>query len=152
MKEIAASRIDNGPGCKMQGALISDLNLGLTGAVQRQYNDNDLLGSFDSGLLQKSATLGVSRGTHAQQKEMDKRARVARLRYPFALVGGLALIIPVLIMVANTTSAKPLVVASVSILLFAFTVAKFSNSSPENLLAATAAYAAVLVVFVSNTT
>lgn len=77
---------------------------------------------------------------------------MARMRYPFAMIGGLALIIPVLIMVVRTSPAKPLIVSSISILVFAICVAKFSNAAPENVLLATAAYAAVLVVFISNST
>ncbi len=69
------------------------------------------------------------------------------------MLGGLALIVPVLIIVVQTIPMpiKALVVVSISILLFALSVAMFSKAVPENLLAATAAYAAVLVVFISNT-
>lgn len=57
---------------------------------------------------------------------------------------------PVLIIVAGTASVKTLVVVSVSIFLFALGVALFSSAVPESLLAATAAYAAVLIVFVTS--
>ena len=60
------------------------------------------------------------------------------------------MVIPVLIIVIGTASVRTLVVVSVSIFTFAVLVALFSESTPENLLAATAAYAAVLVVFISN--
>ena len=155
MKDIAASRIDNGPGSRLQAALISELNLDLPNPRQPLYSDDDLLGSFDPSLLQHHQALGTSRGTqmqHAQlEEENQKRVRIARLRYPFAMIGGLALVVPVLVMVVGTTPVKPLVVASVSIFVVAFGIAMFSTATPENALAATAAYAAVLVVFISNT-
>lgn len=69
------------------------------------------------------------------------------------MLGGLALIVPVLIIVVQTipVPVKALVVISISILLFTLSVAMFSKAAPETLLAATAAYASVLVVFISNT-
>jgi len=70
-----------------------------------------------------------------------------------ALLGGLALILPMIIMtIPNTNVQKSLVVSSLSVLIIAFIVARFSQGSWKDVLGITAAYAAVLVVFVGTTT
>jgi len=68
-------------------------------------------------------------------------------RFIFTIAGGLAIIVRMLIIVTGTISIKTLVVVSVSIFLFTLTVSLYSSAVPENLLAITAAYTAVLVVF-----
>ncbi len=68
----------------------------------------------------------------------------------FAIVGGLAIIVPILILVIHTVELKTILVVCASICLFALGVASFSSAAPENLLAATAAYAGVLIVFIGN--
>lgn len=158
MKDIAASRIDNGPGSRLQAAVISEFNLALPGPQYTLYSDDDLLGSFDPSLMVYSVTPGrLTRATQRQQSEIaDKRKaalRTAWQRFAFAILGGLALVTPVLIILVGTANVplRALVVVSVSIFLFALAVAVFSDALPESLLAATAAYAAVLVVFISNT-
>jgi hypothetical protein len=157
VKDIAASRIDNGPGSRLQAALISEFQLALSGPRYTMYSDEDLLGSFNPSLMEHSTTPGMTRATQRQHAEMiEKRhaeLKMAWQRFAFAMLGGLALIVPVLIIVVQTipVPVKALVVVSISILLFALSVAMFSKAAPENLLAATAAYAAVLVVFISNT-
>lgn len=70
-------------------------------------------------------------------------------------VGGLLLIVPMLAMTLYKSLATSLVTVSVAVLLFAVLVAVGSevfgkSASPLELLVATAAYAAVLVVFVGN--
>lgn len=136
---------------------MSELKLALPGPRYTLYSDEDLLGSFDPSLMEHSTTPGMTRGTQRQNKEMiEKRHaefKMAWERFAFAMLGGLALIVPVLIIVVQTTPVpvKALVVISISILSFALSVAMFSKAAPENLLAATAAYAAVLVVFIGNT-
>lgn len=159
VKDIAASRIDNGPGSRLQAALISEFGLTLPGPRETLYTDDDLLGSFDPSLLAHSMSSRVmTRGTQRQQLEMvEKRRSNAKLlwqRFAFAMLGGFTLVTPVLIIVVDTENVpvRALIVVSVSIFLFALSVALCSNALPENLLAATAAYAAVLVVFISNTT
>jgi len=157
VKDIAASRIDNGPGSRLQAALISEFQLALLGPQYTLYSDEDLLGSFDPSLMEHSTTPGMTRATQRQHAEMVEKHRaelkMTWQRFAFAMLGGLALIVPVLLIVVHTTPVpvRPLVVVSISILLFALGVAVFSKAVPENLLAATAAYAAVLVVFISNT-
>lgn len=159
MKDIAASRLDNGPGSKLQAALISELGLDLPKQERHPrtiYSDSDLLGSFDHSLMQHSAGVGRTRGTERQMAEEAekrlKRLKLAWRRFLFAIVGGLAMIGPVLIIVVGSAPVKTLAVVSVSISLFALGVALFSNAEPEHLLAATAAYSAVLMVFVNDGT
>ncbi|KAF4636040.1 hypothetical protein G7Y89_g2051 [Cudoniella acicularis] len=157
VKDIAASRIDNGPGSRLQAALISEFNLALPNPQYTLYSDDDLLGSFDPSLMVHSVTPGkTTRATQRQQSEMVEERKTALRtswqRFAFAMLGGLALVIPVLVIVVGTANVplRALIVVSVSIFLFALAVALLSNTLPENLLAATAAYAAVLVVFISN--
>ncbi len=158
MKDIAASRIDNGPGSRLQAAVISEFELALPGPQYTLYSDDDLLGSFDLSLMAHGVTPGKkTRATQRQQSEVVEKRKIARRasfqRFAFAMLGGLALVTPVLIILVGTAnvSLRALTVVSVSIFLFSLAVALFSNALPENLLAATAAYAAVLVVFISNT-
>jgi hypothetical protein len=155
VKDIAASRIDNGPGSRLQAALMSEFELALPGPQQTLYSDADLLGSFDPSLMEHSATLGRTRGTQRQHSQVAEKRRkdikMAWRRFTFAMLGGLALVVPVLIIVVGAAPVKTLLVVLVSIFVFALSVALFSGVEPENLLAATAAYAAVLMVFISNT-
>lgn len=89
-------------------------------------------------------------------RELDKDGREARAqknafseRLWMAIFGGVALLVPVIIMTMVKGVIASLVTTSVAILLFAFILAVFaSNTLGKDLLAATAAYAAVLVVFI----
>jgi VIT1/CCC1 family predicted Fe2+/Mn2+ transporter len=69
-----------------------------------------------------------------------------------AIFGGLALIIPMIIMTIHTSVQKSLIVSSLSVLLIALVIAKFSDGSWKDVLGVSAAYAAVLVVFVGTST
>ncbi|KIW78370.1 hypothetical protein Z517_08205 [Fonsecaea pedrosoi CBS 271.37] len=154
VKNIAASRVDNGPGSRMQAALISEFGLALPAPQHTLYSDDDLLGSFDHSLMEHGTARGKTRGTERQQSELARQRREgikrAQRRFIFAIIGGLVIVTPVLIIVVGTVSAKALAVVSISIFAFSVVVALFSAAEPESLLAATAAYAAVLVVFISN--
>lgn len=103
--------------------------------------------------MQHSTAIGQSLGTDRAEmvaKEQHRRnLRLASKRFAFAVIGELMIVVPVLILVAGIASVKSLVVISVSIFLFALGVASFSKTEPENLLAATAAYAAVLTALIS---
>jgi len=84
------------------------------------------------------------------KKTRELREVTERLWY--GIIGGLALIIPMLVMVLHNTLLTSLLTVSVATLLFAgFCAMSFEVDSPQ-LVAATAAYAAVLVVFVGTTT
>ncbi|KAN0095156.1 hypothetical protein V8E51_015867 [Hyaloscypha variabilis] len=93
-----------------------------------------------------------------QYRELDKDGQESRAkknafseRLRMALFGGLALLVPVIIMTLVHGQTASLVTTSVATVLFAFALAIFANdTSGKDILAATAAYAAVLVVFVGT--
>ena len=95
-----------------------------------------------------------------QYRELEKFGRESRQRkhafterLAMALFGGVALIGPVLIMTIHPSQTKSLVTVSVATILFALCLAIFANSTAaKDVLAATAAYAAVLVVFLGTST
>ncbi|RII07000.1 hypothetical protein CUC08_Gglean007968 [Alternaria sp. MG1] len=152
VKDIAASRIDNGSGSKLQGALISDFNLTVPSTHRSLFRDADLLGSFDPKLMEHSNALGQSLGTtraHAFASEQRREQfALAWKRFASAFVGGMIIVVPMLILLVGDVKTKTLAVIPTSILLFAVGVALFAKTDPVNLLAATAAYAAVLTAFV----
>jgi len=153
---VAASRIDNGPGSKLPASILSDLKLQLThnNVPQAFYADTDLLGSFDPLLMAKGEggvhTRGTTREKAEKVRERATEFHMALKRFCFAILGGLAIIIPILIIALGDVPTKTMVTISVAIFLFALAVAWASTTSPENLLGATAAYAAVLMVFISQ--
>lgn len=69
-------------------------------------------------------------------------------RFGFAIIGGLSIVTPMLIIVTNTAPVKTVAIDSASVLIFSVAVALFSSLLPENVLAATVAYATVLMVFI----
>lgn len=97
---------------------------------------------------------GISR--HAKLR--DDRIKEATQRFLWGMGGGLALIGPMVLMVLHKDTLTTLLTSSVSVILFAFAVASISSGllpgtdaidlGPRDVLAATATYAAVLVVFV----
>lgn len=67
------------------------------------------------------------------------------------LLGGVALIAPVLVMTLNPSLVGSLVTTLISTLVFALLVVIFAtDSSGKDVLASTAAYAAVMVVFIGT--
>ncbi|KAJ9606877.1 hypothetical protein H2200_008887 [Cladophialophora chaetospira] len=89
---------------------------------------------------------GDSRAGILQERE----AQAIVKRFGVALVGGMALLIPMIIMVLHKDLLTTLLVVSVSVILFAVLVAIYSHQSSVDILTLTAAYAAVLVVFVGS--
>ncbi|KAI1739584.1 hypothetical protein F4680DRAFT_139836 [Xylaria scruposa] len=150
VKDIAASRIDNGPGSKFQAVLLEELKLVLDNQQRVMYSDNDLLNTFNGHLKPHVPTRGTKR--RMQLAALKKRVNMAMTLYRlvFAVLGGLLIIIPLSLISAPMASQKTLIIVGVSIIVFALAIALFSSAAPENLLAATAAYAAVLVVFIAN--
>lgn len=84
----------------------------------------------------------------SQRRDRVARRLGMRNRLIAAVFGGLSLIVPMLIMAIRPSQVKPLVTSSVAVLLFAVGLAWKSTAKIETLLATTAAYAAVMVVFV----
>ncbi len=79
-------------------------------------------------------------------------SRTRKERYALAVLGGLILNAPMILMVLVPGIVTSLVTVPVCTMIFAVATAYFSPTKlPLELLAATAAYAAVLVVFVSGT-
>jgi hypothetical protein len=69
-----------------------------------------------------------------------------------AIFGGVAVLVPMLIMSFSPSRTKSLITVSVFVVWFACTIAmKAKKASDSDLLSATAAYAAVLIVFVGAT-
>ena len=90
--------------------------------------------------------------------ELDKYGRELRARknafwerLSMGLFGGVALIAPMLIMTLRSSRTTSLVTASTAVILFALVLAFFANKSAgKDVLLSTAAYAAVLIVFVGK--
>jgi len=146
--------VDNGKGSRLLGALLAEHGLQVGESHRSLFKDVDLLGSFDNDLMRQSNAIGRSLGTErtdivASQERLN-RIRVAIRRFSFAIVGGLVIIVPLLILLVGEEVPKSLGVISTSIVIFAMYVAVFTRLEPENLLASTAAYAAVLVGIVGN--
>lgn len=120
----------------------------------RRYSDTDLLGSFDPFLMESGKSGPSTRGTTREKAEdIKKRAKefhMALKRFLFAILGGLAIVVPVLIIALGSVPTKTIVTVAVAVFLFALAVAWASSASPESLLGATAAYAAVLMVFMAQ--
>lgn len=74
--------------------------------------------------------------------------RVVRLFV--ALIGGAFLVVPMIIMTINQSVTKSLVIAPLSVLLFAVVISFGVRTTNAETLVATATYAAVLVVFVGS--
>lgn len=91
----------------------------------------------------------VDNKTKSPPKEISPQ--VERLaRFVVAISGGLMLIVPMLIMRIHGDLVKSLVTTSLSVILFAATTSVLFKATDVNTLAATAAYTAVLVVFVGT--
>jgi hypothetical protein len=113
-----------------------------------------LLGSFNPKLMQHSPGADRSLGAGREQTVVSEERRMQLLmawkRSAFAIIGRLIIVVPMLVLVVGSATAKTLAVISSSIFLFALGVAVFSTTEPENLLAATAAYAAVLTALIGT--
>ncbi|KAL9630456.1 MAG: hypothetical protein Q9204_004712 [Flavoplaca sp. TL-2023a] len=96
---------------------------------------------------------GFSTNTQFDYERSERRERLARKlgmrnRFIAAVLGGLSLIAPMLIMAIKPSQVKTLCTSSVAVLLFSLGLAWMSSARTETLLATTATYAAVMVVFV----
>lgn len=89
--------------------------------------------------------------THGRHKaNRMAHAREQSIRLLFAIAGGLLLLVPTLIMANVPGKVASLVTTCVSMLIFVVLIAFLTKLSPNEVLATTAAYAAVLVVFVGT--
>lgn len=87
-------------------------------------------------------------GRNEANKTARGHSRSERLL--FASVGGLSLIVPMLIMANVPGKVASLMTTCVALLIFVVVIAFLTKLSPNEVLATTAAYAAVLVVFVGT--
>lgn len=110
----------------------------------------------DADLFSKAASLwGAEYGPASKQRvrsrgsvKEKKEAELFALRLWFSRLGGLVLIALMLFMVLYEGGENAsLIITFVLTILFAVAMARFSTQPPWNLVATTAAYAAVLVVF-----
>jgi VIT1/CCC1 family predicted Fe2+/Mn2+ transporter len=86
-----------------------------------------------------------------QGREIRERHEARSLRLTMALFGGVALIAPMLIMSLHQSLKVALITTSVATVLFGIIIGfGAKDSSGKDVLGATAAYAAVLVVFVGT--
>ena len=85
------------------------------------------------------------------QKQKEEFLKFAG-RLTGGLFGGFALIVPMLIMDLHPTKLTSLLTTSVFVLALAILFAALTHWEPKDIIGATAAYAAVLVVFVGTST
>lgn len=84
-------------------------------------------------------------------REGRERHRLKIERLVMGIFGGVALIGPVILMVLHSSTATSLITTSVATVLFAMVLAVFGNKfTGQDVLGVTAAYAAVLVVFIGT--
>ena len=104
--------------------------------------------------------------TYSKEERMSRKLEFARHEPPMrisgfvdrlaqfilAFIGGASLIVPMLIMSFHASKTKSLVSVSLAVLLFSFVLSMALKLQNNDVLAAAAAYAAVLVVFVGTST
>lgn len=96
----------------------------------------------------RNILLGWARHERLKAEEFQRYLKCLTM----GVIGGLAIIAPMLIMVLHNTLPITLAVASSATLLFALVLAWYGvPKEPKGALAATATYAAVLVVFIGAT-
>lgn len=101
-------------------------------------------------IITRELRLALTQSTSGLSKyKKSKDQKMLWQRFFMALGGGLALVGPMLIMVRNPSEGVAIITTSCCVLGVAVILALFMNDShPKDVVACTAAYAAVLVVFV----
>ena len=86
------------------------------------------------------------------KKSYQNTARLAEIitRFLVALLAGAFLVIPLVVLSYQASSQTHLITISVCIVVFSLLVSLVSRASNEQIMVASAGYAAVLVVFLSN--
>jgi len=102
------------------------------------------------GKRRRRALGGVTTDMYRRNARLDllERRSGFKMRFLTAIMGGLALVVPMLIMAIHPLREKTLITASLAVFLFALGLAWKSSAQRQETLAVTAAYAAVMVVFV----
>jgi VIT1/CCC1 family predicted Fe2+/Mn2+ transporter len=123
-----------------------------TAHSKKKQSDAKNEGEQGERITLSEGRLVVNRGFRELAKEgkLDRERRKAYLsRLSMAYFGGLALVVPMLIMALHKELVVSLVTTSVATAIFAIVIALWSTyASGKDVLASTAAYTAVLVVFV----
>ena len=105
--------------------------------------------SNKSSLMDRAERMKAELGKRRVKWMTKKDTFFARL--PLALAGGFALIAPMLIMTLHKSKLTSLLTTSFFVLAVAIMLSWFmKDASPKDIIGATAAYAAVLVVFVGT--
>ena len=86
------------------------------------------------------------------KKSYQNTARLAEIitRFLVALLAGAFLVIPLVVLSYQSSSQTHLITVSICIIIFSLLVSLVSKASNEQTMVASAGYAAVLVVFLSN--
>jgi hypothetical protein len=123
---------------------IDRLAMGLVGLIpDHVLPPGDLPPARDFG---RPVLPGVPRSVAIKANKSENLA----LRFSMASAGGLSLIVPVVVMANVPGIICSLVTTCVAMLLFAIGITLGTDLKPDQVLGATAAYAAVLVVFVGT--
>jgi len=115
-------------------------------------NDHPDLSSLADHMEKVVGKLGYRELDKKGREERDRK-KASTERLVMAMFGGISLIAPMLIMTLHPSTTVNLVTVSAATFFFAIALAiGAKESSGKDVLAATAAYAAVLVVFVGTST
>ncbi|KAK5126614.1 hypothetical protein LTR85_009548 [Meristemomyces frigidus] len=145
MQEKAANGFDNDPFLLMTSKQMERELMQDHGLLDHLDSHDDLPPSLDE---EDPRLPGVGRTARIHAAQLENRFN----KLYSALGGGLALIVPMIIMRLETGTVSCLVTTSGCVLIFSLVIAYRSNMRPNDILAVTAAYTAVLVVFVGTTT
>lgn len=96
------------------------------------------------------ASLAELPGRARSVANKEARRHLLMVRFFMAITGGLGLIVPMLVMTYFPGKNVSVVTTIVAMLIFAGVITLGTNLAPDQVLGATAAYAAVLVVFVGT--
>jgi hypothetical protein len=122
--------------------------------IQSSYSRNSVI-LFSGAVWYFFNLIRASTGSeHRREGELvryiGKEVKKLFFRILVGVIGGLAIIVPMLIMSFNPSKTKNLVTTSVCVFYFAVFLGFSRSQSNAQLVAGTAAYAAVLVVFVGT--
>lgn len=135
---------------------VDPVSSGLVWSAAKYLLSNDSTGPTPTNVVE---TMQLAAG-NLGFRELDQRGRTLRAqkkafteRVFMAMFGGVALIGPMLIMTLHPSRDTSLITVSVATFVFAIALAFGArDSAGKDVLAATAGYAAVLVVFVGTST
>jgi hypothetical protein len=134
--------------------MLGQLLIGLDTSLPREILEtsySDLWRNFEKGgdMMNRKERMEAELGKRKVKWTAKKETFIARL--PLALAGGFALIVPMLIMTLHESKLTSLLTTSVFVFAVAVALSWFMKDAyPKDIIGATAAYAAVLVVFVGT--